>query len=166
MKVGNTALESYTYLPYNGPRKTLTYANGKVITNEYDKDFRLIAQKHKESDGDERTVYENAYDGYDNLVIHKDLCRENTCQYDYDLIGRMTAMEKRKSTNNEVLQKLQVSYDDKNRVESVVSKVGGITKKTGYMYGNASGGELPGLVYGIRVDGLESASCLTTRWPD
>lgn len=154
VKVGNTALESYTYLPYNGPRKTLTYANGKVITNEYDKDFRLIAQKHKESDGDERTVYENAYDGYDNLVIHKDLCRENTCQYDYDLIGRMTAMEKRKSTNNEVLQKLQVSYDDKNRVESVVSKVGGITKKTGYMYGNASGGELPGLVYGIRVDGF------------
>ena len=158
VKVGDTALATYGYLPYNGPRKSLTYADGTTITNEYDKDFRLISQKHKNSSGYEKTAYENTYDAYDNLVVHKDISRGITYQYGYDLIGRLTEMEQKKSANNEVLQKLQISYDDKNRVESVVSKVGGTTKKTGYIYGDVTGGERPGLMYGIRVDGTRKST--------
>ena len=157
VKVGNTALETYEYLPHNGPQKSVSYANGGMAKNEYDKDFRLISQKYVDESGKESTLFENTYDAYDNIIIHKDIPRQETYQYQYDLIGRMTAMERRDAKNHTILQNLRVSYDDKNRVESVVSKINGSTKTTGYRYGNSSGGERPGLIYGMYVDGLRKS---------
>ena len=146
VKIGDTALESYTYLPNNGPQKTLTYATGETFENAYDNDFRLIYRTLTDSAGKKSILDWNTYDAYDKLLRHEDRVQNITYNYQYDLIGRLTAMDTSKT------QKLRLSYDNKNRLEKIVSQIGGSTKTTGYIYGNVSGGEKPGLMYGMRVD--------------
>ena len=48
---------------------------------------------------------------------------------------------------------MRIAYDDKNRVSSIINKVGEHQVKTGFVYGDAESGQLPGLLYKLRADG-------------
>ena len=149
VKVGNTTLESYTYLPHNGLKKTTTYANGYIITNEYDEQFRLISRKKKKVNGAESTLFENTYDAYDNIITRKDWEGGATYQYEYDLINRLIAM------NSNYGQNIRISYDEKNRVESIQQNAENESICTTYHYGNGSASSYPGLLYGLSIDDKE-----------
>ncbi len=151
---GKRIESSMTYTSEKRQIRTVTDARGMQTTNDYGANNRLLTST-RDAKG---TVTNYTYDAYNKIVRHKDVPRQTVYEYDYDLIGRMTAMEQKKTGSGESLQKLRISYDDKNRVEAVVSKVGGSIKKTGYIYGNVSGGEKPGLIYGMRIDGLAKSA--------
>ena len=151
VRVGNTVLEKHTYLPHNGPLQSVTYANGDVITNEYDKNFRLVSQSHKHGTQTKK-IFENAYDEYDNLCTQKDLISQAVYQYRYDLIDRIVALDTNRG------QKLRLSYDEKNRVKSMTHKVYGNGNTVSYLYGDSEKKELPGLIYGIQVDGTRRST--------
>jgi len=146
VKLGSVTLEKNTYLPHNGPLESVTYANGDVITNKYDNNFRLIEQNHKH--GTRTTdILRNTYDEYDNLCSQDDMINRVTYKYRYDLIDRLIAMERTDG------QKLHLAYDDKNRIKSITHKVNDSGNTVKYLYGDISKNELPGLMYGIYVDG-------------
>ena len=151
VKVGDTALATYEYLPHNGPQKSMTYANGVTLTNEYDKDFRLTSRTCTDASGNQKVLCENTYDAYDRLLSHKDVQCDVTYDYRYDLISRLTAMDTSEG------QKLRIAYDDKNRPKWTISQINGSTKEVGYIYGNATDGQKPGLIYGMMVDGYQKS---------
>lgn len=144
IKIGSTALERYAYLPHNGLMSTTTYANGDVIQNVYDKNYRLTAQK---CNG--KTVYQNTFDDYDNMIQQKDIENNVTYRYQYDLIDRMSGMD---TTHG---QNLRIAYDNKNRVSAVTQRVNGSGTKTEYIYGDSSKMTRPDLVYGLKIDGVQ-----------
>ena len=74
-----------------------------------------------------------------------------TYDYRYDLISRLTAMDTSEG------QKLRIAYDDKNRPKWTISQINGSTKEVGYIYGNATDGQKPGLIYGMMVDGYQKS---------
>ena len=145
VKVGSQTLESNTYYANNGPLESVTYANGYEVKNTYDNNFRLINQKKGKTGDWAETV--NEYDEYDNLQKREDKKNGITYRYRYDLTDRLNAMDNTRG------QKVRIAYDDKNRVSSIINKVGEHQVKTGFVYGDAESGQLPGLLYKLRADG-------------
>ena len=152
VSVGEQELERTDYRNNNGLVDSVTYANGEKLVNEYDKEERLVSQHLVKADGTSRRLYTNTYDNYEKLVRHED--HQNGVSYDkeYDLIGRVTAM------NSSDGQILRVAYDDKNRVEAVTQKVEKSAVTTSYIYGKAEEQQKPGLFYGLQVDGEKRVS--------
>ena len=66
-------------------------------------------------------------------------------KYSYDLIGRITGVTGTNGTS------LNYVYDDLNRVEKYVAKIGDNTNTTEYIYGdNTVSGQKNGLIESIR----------------
>lgn len=149
IKIGETAIERYTYLPRNGLLTSTTYANGDIIQNVYDEEYRMTSQKYNG-----KTVYMNTYDSYGNVASQKDLLNGVTYRYQYDLIDRLTGMD---TTHG---QTLRVAYDNKNRVSAIIEKVNGSGTKTEYVYGESAQLKRPGLIYGMKIDGTQRLSCV------
>ena len=145
--VGNQVLSSNTYLPNNGLLSTSTYGNGDSVSYTYDNLYRTTGKSY-----DGQTAFTYVYDAYGNLARTTDLVNNVTYTYQYDMVGRTTGMD---STQG---QTLRVSYDDKNRTDYVVSKVGDTSTKTQYVYGETENGQKTGLIYGVKVDDQDAVS--------
>lgn len=151
-KVGAQMLEMTEYENRNGQISSVTYGNGNTILYQFNKENQLISQTLISARGEMKKLFTNTYDNYGNLVSHQDL-RENV-RYDreYDLIGRVIALNTSKN------QVLRLAYDDKNRVEAVTQKIDQSTVKTSYLYGDAAKQQKPGLFYGLEIDGTKRVS--------
>ncbi len=151
VSAGGTVLEKTEYRGHNGLVNKEIFANGNEIRNQYDKNEQLIAQYLKAGTAAEKKLYENIYDNYGNVIAHKDLINGVTYEYQYDLIDRLIGVD-----TNEGLA-MRTSYDEKNRVESLVQKAGtedsGV--RTGYVYGDVVKNQKPGLSYGLTIDGTQ-----------
>ena len=145
--VGNQVLSSNTYLSNNGLLSTSTYGNGDSVSYTYDNLYRTTGKSY-----DGQTAFTYVYDAYGNLARTTDLVNNVTYTYQYDMVGRTTGMD---STQG---QTLRVSYDDKNRTDYVVSKVGDTSTKTQYVYGETENGQKTGLIYGVKVDDQDAVS--------
>ena len=145
--VGNQVLSSNTYLPNNGLLSTSTYGNGDSVSYTYDNLYRTTGKSY-----DGQTAFTYVYDAYGNLARTTDLVNNVTYTYQYDMVGRTIGMDTTQG------QTLRVSYDDKNRTDYVVSKVGDTSTKTQYVYGETENGQKTGLIYGIKVDDQDAVS--------
>ena len=145
--VGNQVLSSNTYLPHNGLLSTSTYGNGDTVSYTYDNQYRTTGKSYNG-----QTAFTYVYDAYGNLARTTDLVNNVTYTYQYDMVGRTTGMD---STQG---QTLRVAYDDKNRTDYVVSKVGGSGTKTQYVYGETGNGQKAGLIYGVKIDDQNTLS--------
>ena len=72
--------------------------------------------------------------------------------YNYDMIGRLVGM------NSSLGQSLRISYDSKNRMNYVVSKVGDTSTKTQYVYGDVAQQQKAGLIYGVKIDDKDTVT--------
>ena len=145
--VGNQVLSSNTYLPHNGLLSSSTYGNGATISNVYDKNYNIIEKKYNGE-----SAFKYTYDAYGNTVRHEDLLNQVNYSYNYDMIGRLVGM------NSSLGQTLRISYDSKNRTDYVVSKVGDISTKTQYVYGDAAQQQKAGLIYGVKIDDKDTVT--------
>ena len=125
------------------------YGDGSEIRNAYDKYGQVTAQYLKDSSAAETKLYENVYDNYGNVLSHKDEQNGITYRYQYDLIDRIIGVDTTDGLT------LRTEYDKKNRVSSMIQKAGGLTSSTGYLYGDAEKNQMPGLFYGLTVDGTQ-----------
>ena len=123
------------------------YGDGSEIRNAYDKYGQTTAQYLKDSSAAETKLYENVYDNYGNVLSHKDEQNGITYRYQYDLIDRIIGVDTTDGLT------LRTEYDKKNRVSSMIQKAGGLTSSTGYLYGDAEKNQMPGLFYGLTLDG-------------
>ena len=147
--VGGNILAENTYYPGNGPLKTITYGNGHALHQQYDRDYRLSQRTFTapgESPDASNKKISYAYDAYGYPAAQYDSINSITYKYSYDMIGRLLSMDNSRG------QKLRVTYDSKNRVETLWHHVGNDKIVSGYAYGNVEDKEHPGLVYGTNVD--------------
>ena len=80
----------------------------------------------------------------------QDLFTNTVFKYSYDLIGRITGVTGTNGTS------LNYIYDDLNRVEKYVAKIGDNTNTTEYIYGdNTVSGQKNGLIYGVKQNGTQ-----------
>ncbi|MBR4209778.1 MAG: RICIN domain-containing protein [Lachnospiraceae bacterium] len=158
VKVGNgsqtaSTLEDYEYYPGNGPLKKVTYGNGDVQQTGYNAEERVSSRSWN---GTETVRY--AYDADGNLEEEKDFAANRTRRNRYDTTGRLVRHYTEAGTgaagSGETLQALEVGYDSMNRVESLVQVEGDHKLKTTYLYGKPENQQVPGLSYGLKVDGV------------
>ena len=158
VKVGNgsqtaSTLEDYEYYPGNGPLKKVTYGNGDVQQIGYDAEERVSSRSWN---GTETVRY--AYDADGNLEEEKDYAANRTRRNLFDTTGRLVRHYTEAGTgaagSGETLQVLEVGYDSMNRVESLVQVEGDHKLKTTYLYGKAENQQMPGLSYGLKMDGV------------
>ena len=147
MTVAGTEMENYGYLPGNGPLQTVTYANGEVLTNVFDRQNRLVGQKWNGT-----TISSCEYDDSGLLMKKTDTAEGITCEYGYDMTGRLVSQRTSHG------QELEIGYDDRNRVSSLVQKLDSAKVKTKYLYGDPEAQQKPGLLYGMEVDGNKRQS--------
>ena len=90
------------------------------------------------------------YNKFGNLYEMQDLFTNTVFKYSYDLIGRISGV---KATNG---TSLNYVYDDLNRVEKYVAKIGDNTNTIEYIYGdNTISGQKNGLIYGVKQNGTQ-----------
>ncbi len=147
VSAGGTTLERTEYRNNNGLVNKVLYGDGSEIRNAYDKYGQVTAQYLKDSSAAETKLYENVYDNYGNVLSHKDEQNGITYRYQYDLIDRIIGVDTTDGLT------LRTEYDKKNRVSSMIQKAGGLTSSTGYLYGDAEKNQMPGLFYGLTLDG-------------
>ena len=147
VSAGGTTLERTEYRNNNGLVNKVIYGDGSEIRNAYDKYGQVTAQYLKDSSAAETKLYENVYDNYGNVLSHKDEQNGITYRYQYDLIDRIIGVDTTDGLT------LRTEYDKKNRVSSMIQKAGGLTSSTGYLYGDAEKNQMPGLFYGLTLDG-------------
>jgi RHS repeat-associated protein len=149
VSAGGTTLERTEYRNNNGLVNKVIYGDGSEIRNAYDKYGQVTAQYLKDSSAAETKLYENVYDNYGNVLSHKDEQNGITYRYQYDLIDRIIGVDTTDGLT------LRTEYDKKNRVSSMIQKAGDLTSSTGYLYGDAEKNQMPGLFYGLTLDGTQ-----------
>ena len=165
VKAGDKTLESYRYAPNNGPLKTVTYGNGDTQEILYDKEARI---KSRRWNGQSTDTVRYEYDAYGSLEKETDLVNGRIDKDQYDMTGRLvqsTTLEKNTGAageptvaNTHTVQSLEIGYDSYNRVNRLVQSLETAKTKTGFVYGDASKAQRPGLSYGLTVDGTQRQS--------
>ena len=165
VKAGDKTLESYRYAPNNGPLKTVTYGNGDTQEILYDKEERI---KSRRWNGQSTDTVRYEYDAYGSLEKETDLVNGRIDKDQYDMTGRLvqsTTLEKNTGTSGEpivanthTVQSLEIGYDSYNRVNRLVQSLETAKTKMGFVYGDASKAQRPGLSYGLTVDGTQRQS--------
>ena len=165
VKAGDKTLESYRYAPNNGPLKTVTYGNGDTQEILYDKEARI---KSRRWNGQSTDTVRYEYDAYGSLEKETDLVNGRIDKDQYDMTGRLvqsTTLEKNTGAageptvaNTHTVQSLEIGYDSYNRVNRLVQSLETAKTKMGFVYGDASKAQRPGLSYGLTVDGTQRQS--------
>ena len=165
VKAGDKTLERYGYAPNNGPLKTVTYGNGDTQEILYDKEERIRARRWN---GESTDAVRYEYDDYGTLEKETDLVNGRIDKDQYDMTGRLvqsTTLEKNTGASGEptvanthTVQSLEIGYDSYNRVNRLVQSLETAKTKTGFVYGDASKAQRPGLSYGLTVDGTQRQS--------
>ena len=165
VKAGDKTLERYGYAPNNGPLKTVTYGNGDTQEILYDKEERIRARRWN---GESTDAVRYEYDDYGTLEKETDLVNGRIDKDQYDMTGRLvqsTTLEKNTGTSGEpivanthTVQSLEIGYDSYNRVNRLVQSLETAKTKMGFVYGDASKAQRPGLSYGLTVDGTQRQS--------
>ena len=165
VKAGDKTLERYGYAPNNGPLTKISYGNGDVQEILYDKEGRI---KSRRWNGQSTDAVRYEYDDYGTLEKETDLVNGRIDKDQYDMTGRLiqsTTLEKNTGTSGEpivanthTVQSLEIGYDSYNRVNRLVQSLETAKTKTGFVYGDASKAQRPGLSYGLTVDGTQRQS--------
>ena len=165
VKAGDRTLERYSYAPNNGPLTKISYGNGDVQEILYDKEGRL---KSRRWNGQSTDAVRYEYDDYGTLEKETDLVNGRIDKDQYDMTGRLiqsTTLEKNTGASGEptvanthTVQSLEIGYDSYNRVNRLVQSLETAKTKTGFVYGDASKAQRPGLSYGLTVDGTQRQS--------
>ena len=165
VKAGDRTLESYRYAPNNGPLTTVAYGNGDTQEILYDKEERI---KSRRWNGQSTDTVRYEYDAYGSLEKETDLVNGRIDKDQYDMTGRLiqsTTLEKNTGASGEptvanthTVQSLEIGYDSYNRVNRLVQSLETAKTKTGFVYGDASKAQRPGLSYGLTVDGTQRQS--------
>ena len=165
VKAGDRTLERYSYAPNNGPLTKISYGNGDVQEILYDKEGRI---KSRRWNGQSTDAVRYEYDDYGTLEKKTDLVNGRIDKDQYDMTGRLiqsTTLEKNTGASGEptvanthTVQSLEIGYDSYNRVNRLVQSLETAKTKTGFVYGDASKAQRPGLSYGLTVDGTQRQS--------
>ena len=165
VKAGDRTLERYSYAPNNGPLTKISYGNGDVQEILYDKEGRI---KSRRWNGQSTDAVRYEYDDYGTLEKENDLVNGRIDKDQYDMTGRLiqsTTLEKNTGASGEptvanthTVQSLEIGYDSYNRVNRLVQSLETAKTKTGFVYGDASKAQRPGLSYGLTVDGTQRQS--------
>ena len=165
VKAGDKTLERYGYAPNNGPLTKISYGNGDVQEILYDKEERI---KSRRWNGQSTDTVRYEYDAYGSLEKETDLVNGRIDKDQYDMTGRLiqsTTLEKNTGASGEptvanthTVQSLEIGYDSYNRVNRLVHSLETAKTKTGFVYGDASKAQRPGLSYGLTVDGTQRQS--------
>ena len=165
VKAGDRTLERYSYAPNNGPLTKISYGNGDVQEILYDKEGRI---KSRRWNGQSTDAVRYEYDDYGTLEKETDLVNGRIDKDQYDMTGRLiqsTTLEKNTGASGEptvanthTVQSLEIGYDSYNRVNRLVQSLETAKTKTGFVYGDASKEQRPGLSYGLTVDGTQRQS--------
>ena len=165
VKAGDRTLERYSYAPNNGPLTKISYGNGDVQEILYDKEERI---KSRRWNGQSTDTVRYEYDAYGSLEKETDLVNGRIDKDQYDMTGRLvqsTTLEKNTGTSGEpivanthTVQSLEIGYDSYNRVNRLVQSLETAKTKMGFVYGDASKAQRPGLSYGLTVDGTQRQS--------
>ena len=165
VKAGDRTLERYSYAPNNGPLTKISYGNGDVQEILYDKEGRI---KSRRWNGQSTDAVRYEYDDYGTLEKETDLVNGRIDKDQYDMTGRLiqsTTLEKNTGASGEptvanthTVQSLEIGYDSYNRVNRLVQSLETAKTKTGFVYGDASKTQRPGLSYGLTVDGTQRQS--------
>ena len=165
VKAGDKTLERYGYAPNNGPLITVAYGNGDTQEILYDKEERIRARRWN---GESTDAVRYEYDDYGTLEKETDLVNGRIDKDQYDMTGRLvqsTTLEKNTGASGEptvanthTVQSLEIGYDSYNRVNRLVQSLETAKTKTGFVYGDASKAQRPGLSYGLTVDGTQRQS--------
>ena len=165
VKAGDKTLERYGYAPNNGPLTKISYGNGDVQEILYDKEERI---KSRRWNGQSTDTVRYEYDAYGSLEKETDLVNGRIDKDQYDMTGRLvqsTTLEKNTGTSGEptvanthTVQSLEIGYDSYNRVNRLVQSLETAKTKMGFVYGDASKAQRPGLSYGLTVDGTQRQS--------
>ena len=165
VKAGDRTLERYSYAPNNGPLTKISYGNGDVQEILYDKEGRI---KSRRWNGQSTDAVRYEYDDYGTLEKETDLVNGRIDKDQYDMNGRLiqsTTLEKNTGASGEptvanthTVQSLEIGYDSYNRVNRLVQSLETAKTKTGFVYGDASKAQRPGLSYGLTVDGTQRQS--------
>ena len=165
VKAGDRTLERYSYAPNNGPLTKISYGNGDVQEILYDKEGRI---KSRRWNGQSTDAVRYEYDDYGTLEKETDLVNGRIDKDQYDMTGRLiqsTTLEKNTGSSGEptvanthTVQSLEIGYDSYNRVNRLVQSLETAKTKTGFVYGDASKAQRPGLSYGLTVDGTQRQS--------
>ena len=165
VKAGDKTLERYGYAPNNGPLTTVAYGNGDTQEILYDREERIRARRWK---GESTDAVRYEYDDYGTLEKEIDLANGRIDKDQYDMTGRLVqsaTLEKNTGAagdpteiNTHEVQSLEIGYDSYNRVNRLVQSLETAKTKTGFVYGDASKAQRPGLAYGITVDGTQRQS--------
>ena len=165
VKAGDKTLERYGYAPNNGPLTKISYGNGDVQEILYDKEERI---KSRRWNGQSTDTVRYEYDAYGSLEKETDLVNGRIDKDQYDMTGRLVqsaTLEKNTGAageptvaNTHTVQSLEIGYDSYNRVNRLVQSLETAKTKTGFVYGDASKAQRPGLSYGLTVDGTQRQS--------
>ena len=165
VKAGDRTLERYSYAPNNGPLTKISYGNGDVQEILYDKEGRI---KSRRWNGQSTDAVRYEYDDYGTLEKETDLVNGRIDKDQYDMTGRLiqsTTLEKNTGASGEptvanthTVQSLEIGYDSYNRVNRLVHSLETAKTKMGFVYGDASKAQRPGLSYGLTVDGTQRQS--------
>ena len=165
VKAGDRTLERYSYAPNNGPLTKISYGNGDVQEILYDKEGRI---KSRRWNGQSTDAVRYEYDDYGTLEKETDLVNGRIDKDQYDMTGRLvqsTTLEKNTGASGEptvanthTVQSLEIGYDSYNRVNRLVQSLETAKTKMGFVYGDASKAQRPGLSYGLTVDGTQRQS--------
>ena len=165
VKAGDRTLERYSYAPNNGPLTKISYGNGDVQEILYDKEGRI---KSRRWNGQSTDAVRYEYDDYGTLEKETDLVNGRIDKDQYDMTGRLvqsTTLEKNTGAageptvaNTHTVQSLEIGYDSYNRVNRLVQSLETAKTKMGFVYGDASKAQRPGLSYGLTVDGTQRQS--------
>ena len=165
VKAGDRTLERYSYAPNNGPLTKISYGNGDVQEILYDKEERI---KSRRWNGQSTDTVRYEYDAYGSLEKETDLVNGRIDKDQYDMTGRLiqsTTLEKNTGASGEptvanthTVQSLEIGYDSYNRVNRLVQSLETAKTKMGFVYGDASKAQRPGLSYGLTVDGTQRQS--------
>ena len=165
VKAGDRTLERYSYAPNNGPLTKISYGNGDVQEILYDKEGRI---KSRRWNGQSTDAVRYEYDDYGTLEKETDLVNGRIDKDQYDMTGRLVqsiTLEKNTGASGEptvanthTVQSLEIGYDSYNRVNRLVQSLETAKTKTGFVYGDASKAQRPGLSYGLTVDGTQRQS--------
>ena len=165
VKAGDKTLERYGYAPNNGPLTKISYGNGDVQEILYDKEERI---KSRRWNGQSTDTVRYEYDAYGSLEKETDLVNGRIDKDQYDMTGRLvqsTTLEENTGTSGEpivanthTVQSLEIGYDSYNRVNRLVQSLETAKTKMGFVYGDASKAQRPGLSYGLTVDGTQRQS--------
>ena len=148
ISVGSNILTENTYDTTRGLLTKSVYGNANSNGYTYDILDRITEKLYNNV-----VMAKFRYDKFGNLYEKQDLFTNITYHYNYDLIGRTTGVSGSDGTS------LNYVYDDYNRIEKLVSKIGDNSNVTEYNYGDSDiSGQKDGLIYGVKQNGTERIS--------